>query len=164
MTEREKFEAYFEKRLAEPPLSLWEFWKMGTRKTHAVEPQCGGVSAEEGCIKMGEVKGKQMTERERFERYQAAKIGMDYEEIKCRFDEYERTVGERYGKNGQFAKEWEVWSAAVPEGFVVVPIVPTGAMLVAARDWSVKKYGQAVGNDGASGCYKAMIAAAQENK
>ena len=50
MTEQEQFEAYFKSRLAEPPLSLWKFWKMGTRKTNTavtegyavvpVEPPC----------------------------------------------------------------------------------------------------------------------------
>jgi hypothetical protein len=34
---------------------------------------------------------------------------------------------------------------------------PTEAMLDAARDWSIKKYGRAVGNDGTSGCWGAMI-------
>jgi hypothetical protein len=62
---------------------------------------------------------------------------------------------------------WETWQAAkaqaVPEGFVLVPKEPTKAMLDSARDWSIKKYGKAVGNDGSSGCYKAMIEA-QENK
>ena len=47
--------------------------------------------------------------------------------------------------------------------FVLVPKEPTQAMLDSARDWSTKKYGKSVGNDGASGCYKAMIEA-QENK
>lgn len=42
---------------------------------------------------------------------------------------------------------------------VLVPKEPTQAMLDSARDWSTKKYGKAVGNDGASGCYKAMIEA-----
>jgi len=42
----------------------------------------------------------------------------------------------------------------------LVPVEPTEAMLNAARDWSLKKYGQAVGNDGARGCYAAMLAAA----
>src|SRR5690606_29328477 len=58
---------------------------------------------------------------------------------------------------------WEAWQAAkaqaVPEGFILVPKEPTQAMLDSARDWSTKKYGKAVGNDGASGCYKAMIEA-----
>ena len=62
---------------------------------------------------------------------------------------------------------WSAWQAAtaqrVPEGFVLVPKEPTKAMLDSARDWSIKKYGKAVGNDGSSGCYKAMIEA-QENK
>ena len=63
-------------------------------------------------------------------------------------------------------KEWEAWQAAkaqaIPEGFVLVPKEPTQEMLDSARDWSIKKYGKAVGNDGTYGCYKAMIAAAQE--
>lgn len=61
---------------------------------------------------------------------------------------------------------WVMWlrarrakAQAVPEGFVLVPKEPTQEMLDSARDWSVKKYGKAVGNDGASGCYKAMIEA-----
>ncbi len=53
---------------------------------------------------------------------------------------------------------------AVPEGFVLVPKEPTQAMLDSARDWSTKKYGKAVGNDGASGCYKAMIEAQEQSK
>ena len=61
---------------------------------------------------------------------------------------------------------WSAWQqaqkVAVSEGFVVVPKEPTQTMLDSARDWSTKKYGKAVGNDGASGCYKAMIEA-QEN-
>ena len=59
----------------------------------------------------------------------------------------------------------KIWQAKanVPEGFVLVPKEPTQAMLDSARDWSTKKYGKAVGNDGASGCYKAMIEA-QENQ
>lgn len=42
-----------------------------------------------------------------------------------------------------------------------MPLVyePTKEMLEAARDWSYKKYGKAIGNDDATGCYKAMIAA-----
>lgn len=34
---------------------------------------------------------------------------------------------------------------------------PNQDMLNAARDWSFKKYGQGVGNDGAVGCWQAMI-------
>lgn len=36
---------------------------------------------------------------------------------------------------------------------------PTEAMLNAARDWSVKKYGNGIGNDAAIGCWQAMNAA-----
>ncbi len=31
------------------------------------------------------------------------------------------------------------------------------AMLDAARDWSLEKYGRGVGNDGATGCLQAML-------
>ena len=55
-------------------------------------------------------------------------------------------------------------AAAVPPGYALVPVEPTEAMLSAARDWSLKKYGQAVGNDGARGCYAAMLAAAQAER
>jgi hypothetical protein len=41
-----------------------------------------------------------------------------------------------------------------------IPDEPTEAMLKGARDWSVKKYGMGVGNDGASGCWKAMLSIA----
>ena len=62
----------------------------------------------------------------------------------------------------------KIWQAAkaqaVLEGFVLVPKEPTQAMLDSARDWSTKKYGKAVGNDGASGCYKAMIESQEQNQ
>jgi hypothetical protein len=41
-----------------------------------------------------------------------------------------------------------------------VPGEPTEAMLNAARDWSVKKYGIGIGSDAAIGCWGAMYAAA----
>ncbi len=34
--------------------------------------------------------------------------------------------------------------------------IPTEAMLNAARDWSVKKYGIGIGNDAATGCWESM--------
>jgi AcrR family transcriptional regulator len=37
---------------------------------------------------------------------------------------------------------------------------PTEAMLNAARDWSLKKYGLGIGSDAAIGCWQAMLAAA----
>ena len=46
------------------------------------------------------------------------------------------------------------------EGWVLVPREPTKEMLEAARDWSLEKYGLGIGNDGATGCYRAMLAAA----
>jgi hypothetical protein len=45
------------------------------------------------------------------------------------------------------------------EGMVLVPREPTEAMLLAVRDWSYKKYGRPIGNDDATGCYLAMLAA-----
>lgn len=52
----------------------------------------------------------------------------------------------------------------VAPGWRLVPVEPTEAMLNAARDWSVKKYGIGVGNDAAIGCYAAMLAATQGDK
>jgi hypothetical protein len=44
---------------------------------------------------------------------------------------------------------------------VSVPMVPTEAMLIAARDWSAAKYGKPIGNDAACECYLVMIAAGE---
>jgi hypothetical protein len=44
-----------------------------------------------------------------------------------------------------------------------LPRIPTEAMLNAARDWSVKKFGMGVGNDGATGCWQAMYDAAVQS-
>ena len=46
-------------------------------------------------------------------------------------------------------------------GFAIVSVEPTEEQLIAARDWSVEKYGRGVGDDGATGCYKAMLKAAK---
>lgn len=51
-------------------------------------------------------------------------------------------------------------STAAPEQ-VALRRVPTEAMLNAARDWSVNKYGQGIGNDAAIGCWQAMFDAHQ---
>lgn len=37
---------------------------------------------------------------------------------------------------------------------------PTEAMLIAAREWSRRKYGQPIGSADATGCWQAMIDAA----
>lgn len=42
----------------------------------------------------------------------------------------------------------------------MVPVEPTEEMLIAARDWSYAMYGKPVGNAAATGCYRAMLAAA----
>jgi hypothetical protein len=54
-------------------------------------------------------------------------------------------------------------TALQSKGWVVVPVEPTEEQLNAARDWSVAKYGQGVGNDGAKGCYAAMLSASPMN-
>ena len=50
--------------------------------------------------------------------------------------------------------------AAIARQGAAVPEEPTEAMLNAARDWSVKKYGLGIGNDAAKGCWAAMYKAA----
>jgi hypothetical protein len=47
-------------------------------------------------------------------------------------------------------------------GHARVPVLPTDAMLDAARDWSYKKYGKPIGNDAAIGCWTAMLTASKE--
>jgi hypothetical protein len=49
--------------------------------------------------------------------------------------------------------------AGVPEGWKLVPAEPTVEQLVAARNWSYQKYGKAIGDADAKGCYGAMLAA-----
>ena len=97
-----------------------------------------------------------MTEQERF-----------IQEMKNKFGDLVDLRICQNGDGGFMAWDAQVafwaWQAAQQkEGYVLVPVEPTPVMLDAARDWSVSKYGKAVGNDGTSGCYKAMIAAAQE--
>lgn len=107
-----------------------------------------------------------MTEQERFEVWFASdvdcRISLSVQPNALKFEDGE------YGNSFLANSAWKAWQAATapraPEGYVLVPVEPSNAMLVAARDWSVKKYGQAVGNDGASGCYKAMIKAVKENE
>jgi cell division septum initiation protein DivIVA len=41
---------------------------------------------------------------------------------------------------------------------------PTEAMLIAAHDWSLAKYGKAIGNDAAIGCWKAMLYALTDDE
>ena len=47
-------------------------------------------------------------------------------------------------------------------GFAIVPKECTTEMLESVRDWSYKKYGKPVGNDGARGCHAALLAAAPD--
>lgn len=43
-----------------------------------------------------------------------------------------------------------------------LPEVPNEMMLIAAREWSAKKYGKPIGNEDATGCWQAMFAAASK--
>jgi hypothetical protein len=61
-----------------------------------------------------------------------------------------------------FGTASEILNQLEADGFVIAPKVPTEPMLVAARDWSAGKYGKPVGDDGASGCWNAMLAAANQ--
>lgn len=51
-------------------------------------------------------------------------------------------------------------SITVPEGWQMVPVEPTQKMLDSARDWSIRINGIGIGNEQASGCYSALLAAA----
>lgn len=51
--------------------------------------------------------------------------------------------------------------STTPDGWQLVPIEPTEEMHHAARDWSIEKYGKAIGFEASHGCYKAMLAAAR---
>lgn len=48
----------------------------------------------------------------------------------------------------------------IPNGFKLVPAEPTDAMHDAARDWSIRRYGKAIGSDASRGCYSVMLTAA----
>lgn len=56
----------------------------------------------------------------------------------------------------------EEHDAHQPAQPVAVPAVATEAMLIAARDWSTKKYGIPIGNEAAQGCWAAMLAASPQ--
>lgn len=95
-------------------------------------------------------------EREAFESWFESRYGAHFMQFALDLDFY-------VDKHTQTC--WEAWQAAkaqaVPEGVVLVPKEPTQEMLDSARDWSTKKYGKAVGNDGAYGCYRAMVSSCE---
>ena len=49
-------------------------------------------------------------------------------------------------------------------GWEIVPVEATGAMHDAARDWSLKRYGQPIGIEASEGCWHAMLAAAAQGE
>lgn len=65
----------------------------------------------------------------------------------------------RAGKLADVAPQ-QSQAEAVPPAHVLVPVEPTEAMLLSARDWSATKYGKPIGDDAAKGCWGAMVAAA----
>ena len=78
-----------------------------------------------------------------------------------------RDLQDRKGHSEWLIKHWPTVvhalvseTPAIPKGWKIVPVNPDEPMLLAARDWSLAKYGKAVGNDGATGCYKVMLSAA----
>ena len=92
------------------------------------------------------------------------------------FDAYARqsTYNSHPAKPEHFPKSF-IWFSAgysaagaapvpVHEGWQPVPIEPTDAMLVSARDWSYAKYGKPIGNAAAVGCWEAMLAAAPKEQ
>lgn len=64
------------------------------------------------------------------------------------------------GGAGPIIEAIDAMKAKLAAPVAAVPNSPTESMLNAARDWSVKKYGQGIGNDAAIGCWTAMLAAA----
>lgn len=53
------------------------------------------------------------------------------------------------------------WKSGAVSAKGALPLEPTEEMLIAARDWSYEKYGKAIGDDAARGCWKAMSAASR---
>ena len=51
----------------------------------------------------------------------------------------------------------------VLDGLLYALETPDEEMLNLARDWSIKKYGQGIGNDAAIGCWKAMLGALRKH-
>lgn len=68
-------------------------------------------------------------------------------------------MSDEYGQDGwnvtseQMRNLWRLRARAA----IAAMREPSEAMLIGARDWSLKKYGIGVGNDGAIGCWQAMI-------
>lgn len=67
-----------------------------------------------------------------------------------------------HGESGPNALRKALEAVAPMLASARVPDEPTEEMLVAARDWSYRKYGKPIGNDAAIGCWQAMLAAAGE--
>lgn len=57
-----------------------------------------------------------------------------------------------------------IFRALKQAGYRIVPGEATEAMLIGARDWSKKRYGIGVGNDDATGCYRAMLTAHEDSE
>lgn len=87
-----------------------------------------------------------------FEKHEAQRCNCDYEDLKRHLDRVEALSGHRYTPTSPRSESWIVWSAAwdarqaeinelkakleaaqVPEGFVLMPMVPSQAMVDAVR-------------------------------
>jgi len=102
----------------------------------------------------------------KFDVWQAARVTPalpqaehDLEDVRCQCCGYMTYHSEHMGC---IRSAYKQALPQVPEGMAIVPVEPTEAMLIAARDWSYKKYGKPIGNDAAQGCWQAMLAAAKE--
>jgi len=56
-----------------------------------------------------------------------------------------------------FRNEAERILQAILSTHAIVPREEVDSQLNAARDWAIRKYGKGIGNDAASGCYRAML-------
>ena len=63
---------------------------------------------------------------------------------------------------GQWVEDKDKHIEELKAAIKQVKALPTDKMLEAARDWSIKKYGKAIGNDAAIGCWTVMRCAALE--
>ena len=104
-----------------------------------------------------------MTEQERFEVWFASdvdcRLSLLAQPNALKFEDGE------YGNSFLANSAWKVWQAAtaqaVPEGYVVVPVEPTGAM-VKAGSWN--DHAHSLPDNHVIEIYKDMIKAAQEGK
>ncbi|WP_066029338.1 hypothetical protein [Acinetobacter baumannii] len=103
-------------------------------------------------------------EREAFERFHAKECNCSYEDLKRQLDRQEALTGHRYLPTSPRHEAWLIWDAAwqekakaqaVPEGYVLMPKVPSEKMFQAYERYSVAPM-STLSKTG----YKAMVQAA----